>query len=104
MAESAMDAMRRKVEEINDLKRQFRQLEENNAQYIQRNMELEEELKRQTPWKMQFEAQKKEMSEMRMTLDDERKRGDRFEFDLKKLHEKHEALAQEKEVISAEFY
>lgn len=101
-AECTIDSMRKKVEEANDLKRQLRKLEEKNAQYIQQNVELEEELKKLGPWKSQLELQKKQIAEVQAKLDDERKRADKFEFQHKTLHDKFETLSQEKERLLGE--
>lgn len=125
-AQSTIDSMRRKVEEGNELKRQLRKLEEKNSQYIQQNMELEEvqqisntplsnftfwccdsflffvvcvqELKKLGPWKSQLELQKKQIAEVQSTLDDERRRADKFELQYKNIVERNEALTLEKEV------
>ena len=124
-AQSTIDSMRRKVEEGNELKRQLRKLEEKNSQYIQQNMELEEvqisntplsnftfwccdsfiffvfcfkDLKKLGPWKSQLELQKKQIAEVQSTLDDERRRADKFELQYKNIVERNEALTLEKEV------
>lgn len=51
--EATIESYKRKLEELSDLKRQCKILEEKNAGYLQINMELEEELKRQGAWKSQ---------------------------------------------------
>lgn len=40
--EGTMETYKKKLEELSDLKRQVRILEEKNADYVQHNMELEE--------------------------------------------------------------
>merc|ERR1712136_239751 len=54
------------------------------------------------PWKSQLELQKKQMSELQLKLDEERKTADKFELQFKNLLEKNETLTQEKERLMAE--
>lgn len=55
-------------------------------------------MKKLGPWKSQLELQKKQMSELQLKLDEERKTADKFELQFKNLLEKNETLTQEKEV------
>ena len=57
-----------------------------------------QELKKLGPWKSQLELQKKQIAEVQATLDDERRRADKFELQFKNLLERNEALTLEKEV------
>lgn len=57
-----------------------------------------QELKKLGPWKSQLEVQKKQIAEVQATLDDERRRADKFELQFKNLLERNEALMLEKEV------
>lgn len=51
--EATIESYKRKLEELSDLKRQLKILEEKNTSYMQQNLELEEEVKRQGAWKSQ---------------------------------------------------
>ena len=55
-------------------------------------------MKKLGPWKSQLELQKKQIAEVQATLDDERRRADKFELQFKNLLERNEALTLEKEV------
>ena len=57
-----------------------------------------QELKKLGPWKSQLELQKKQIAEVQSTLDDERRRADKFELQYKNIVERNEALTLEKEV------
>lgn len=58
-----------------------------------------QELKKLGPWKSQLELQKKQIAEVQVTLDEERRRADKFELQFKNLLERNEALTLEKEVL-----
>lgn len=51
--EATIDSYKRKLEELSDLKRQCKILEDKNAGNLQVIMDYEEELKRQGAWKSQ---------------------------------------------------
>ena len=65
---------------------------------VTHSVSLCQELKKLGPWKSQLELQKKQISELQLKLDEERKTSDKFELQFKNLQEKNETLAQEKEV------
>lgn len=51
--EAAIEAYKKKMEDLGDLKRTVKLLEDKNTEYMQQNMELEEELKSKGSWKPQ---------------------------------------------------
>ena len=96
--EGNVEAYKKKLEELSDLKRQVKVLEEKNSDYMQHNMELEEEVKKSGTWRPQLDMYKKQVAELHQKLAEESKSADRRNFDNKKLNVKIEALMQEKEV------
>ncbi len=51
--ESTLESYKKKLEDLGDLKRQVKLLEEKNTDYMQRNVELEEDVKKTGSWKPQ---------------------------------------------------
>ncbi|CAL4137912.1 unnamed protein product, partial [Meganyctiphanes norvegica] len=100
--EGNMEAYKKKLEELSDLKRQVKILEDKNADYVQHNMELEEEVKKSGTWRPQLDLYKKQVADMHQKLSEEAKKTDRQVFENKKLVEKMEAGSQERERLSAE--
>ncbi|KAK3861866.1 hypothetical protein Pcinc_032218 [Petrolisthes cinctipes] len=100
--EGTMETYKKKLEELSDLRRQVRILEEKNSDYMQHNMELEEEVKKSGTWRPQLELYKKQVGELHQRLAEEAKNTDRQAFENKKLAEKMEALTQEKDRLAKE--
>ncbi|XP_042885103.1 protein Hook homolog 3-like isoform X1 [Penaeus japonicus] len=100
--EGTMETYKKKLEELSDLKRQVRILEEKNSDYMQHNMELEEEVKKSGTWRPQLDLYKKQVAELHQKLADEAKKTDRQIFENKKLAEKMEAITQEKDRLTME--
>ena len=100
--EATIDSYKKKMEDLGDLRRQVKLLEEKNTDYMQRNMELEEDVKKTGNWRPQVETYKKQIAELRAKIDSETKKSDRLEFDNKKLLEKVEALSVERDRLQAE--
>ncbi|KAK6631025.1 hypothetical protein RUM44_003197 [Polyplax serrata] len=100
--EATIESYKRKLEELSDLKRQLKILEEKNTSYMQHNLELEDEVKKNGTWKPQVEVYKKQVAELHQKLSDETKRADKFDFEVKKAQEKILALTREKEHLTVE--
>lgn len=56
-----VDSYKKKLEDLGDLRRQVRLLEERNTVYMQRTCELEEELRRANAVRAQLEAHKRQV-------------------------------------------
>ena len=56
--ESIIETYKKKLEEMGDLKRQVKYLEEKNTEYMQNNLDLEEELGKVVVKKPQLEVKK----------------------------------------------
>ncbi|GAB6028871.1 Protein Hook 3, variant 3 [Chamberlinius hualienensis] len=100
--ESVIESYKKKLEDFGDLKRQLKILEDKNTVYMQQNMELEEELKRNATMKTQLEMYKKQVQELHTKLSEETKRADKNEFEKKKLQEKLASTEREKTSLTAE--
>merc|ERR1712173_177661 len=87
---------------MGDLKRQIKYLEEKNSEYINNNMDLEEELGKVSKKKPQTDLFRKQVSELNTKLTSETERADKIAFDNAKLMEKLEALSIEKDRIAVE--
>ncbi|XP_043942735.1 protein Hook homolog 1-like [Protopterus annectens] len=100
--EGRVETYRKKLENMNDLRRQVKSLEEKNTVYMQNAVSLEEELRKANAARGQLEAYKIQVQELHNTLSEETRRGDQLEFEVKHLKEKYEAVEKEKERIITE--
>jgi len=100
--EGIIETYKKKMEEMGDLKRQIKYLEEKNSEYINNNMDLEEELGKVSKKKPQTDLFRKQVSELNTKLTSETERADKIAFDNAKLMEKLEAISLERERILAE--
>jgi len=100
--EGIIETYKKKLEEMGDMKRQIKYLEEKNNEYMQNNLDLEEELGKVSVKKPQLEVYKKEINELNAKLSGEHDRADKLSFENAKLIEKLETLSVEKDRILAE--
>lgn len=100
--EATLHSYKKKLEETGDLKRELKVLEGKNLEYIQRNMELEEEVKRVAPIKAQLDVYKKQVTELHEKLTEESKRVDKLQYDSKVLQDKLSAALREKQRLQVE--
>uniref|UniRef100_K7F844 Hook microtubule tethering protein 1 n=1 Tax=Pelodiscus sinensis TaxID=13735 RepID=K7F844_PELSI len=97
--ESTVEVYRKKLEDLNDFRRQVKSLQDTNMMYMHNTVSLEEELKKANAARAQLETYKRQVQELHNRLSEESKRADTLAFELKRLEEKHEALVKEKERI-----
>ncbi|XP_077441034.1 protein Hook homolog 1 isoform X2 [Vanacampus margaritifer] len=102
MLEASVETYKRKLENLGDLKRQMKLLEENNTIYMQNTVSLEEELRKANAARAQLETYKRQVQELHRKLSDETRRADNQAFEMKKLEEKHELVTKEKERVIVE--
>ncbi|KAM6458075.1 protein Hook homolog 1 [Liasis olivaceus] len=95
--ESMVEVYRKKLEDLNDFRRQVKSLQETNMMYMHNTVSLEEELKKANAARAQLETYKRQVQELHNRLSEESKRADTLAFELKRLEEKHETLIKEKE-------
>uniref|UniRef100_A0A671YMF2 Hook microtubule tethering protein 2 n=1 Tax=Sparus aurata TaxID=8175 RepID=A0A671YMF2_SPAAU len=100
--EALVETYKRKLEDLGDLRRQVRLLEERNTVYMQRTCELEEELRRANAVRSQLDTYKRQAS---CGLEGEREeamKAEKWQFEYKNLHDKYDALLKEKERLISE--
>uniref|UniRef100_A0A8C1LVX3 Hook microtubule-tethering protein 1 n=1 Tax=Cyprinus carpio TaxID=7962 RepID=A0A8C1LVX3_CYPCA len=100
--EASVETYRKKLEDLGDLRRQMRVLEEKNMTYMHNTVSLEEELRKANAARAQLETYKRQGQELHSKLSDESRRADNLAFEMKKFQEKYDALLKEKERISIE--
>uniref|UniRef100_A0A3Q2P8B1 Hook microtubule tethering protein 2 n=1 Tax=Fundulus heteroclitus TaxID=8078 RepID=A0A3Q2P8B1_FUNHE len=100
--EALVDTYKRKLEDLGDLRRQVRLLEERNTVYMQRTCELEEELRRANAVRSQLDTYKRQAHELHTKHTAEAMKAEKWQFEYKNLHDKYEALLKEKERLISE--
>lgn len=93
---------KKKLEDFTDTKRQLRQLEEKNVQYIQQTMQYEEELKKHVVWRSQSDMYKAESVDLQQKLDEEIGRVDKLTFQFNNAETKLAIVIEEKERLLQE--
>ncbi|XP_037544397.1 protein Hook homolog 2 [Nematolebias whitei] len=100
--EALVDTYKRKLEDLGDLRRQVRLLEERNTVYMQRTCELEEELRRANAVRNQLDTYKRQAQELHSKHSAEAMKAERWQFEYRNLHDKYDALLKEKERLMSE--
>lgn len=100
--EAMVETYKRKLEDLGDLRRQVRLLEERNTVYMQRTCELEEELRRANAVRNQLDTYKRQAHELHTKHSAEAMKAEKWQFEYKNLHDKYEALLEEKERLISE--
>ncbi|XP_025048929.1 protein Hook homolog 1 isoform X2 [Alligator sinensis] len=95
--EATVEAYRKKLEDLNDFRRQVKSLQDTNMMYMHNTVSLEDELKKANAARAQLETYKRQVQELHNKLSEESKRADKLAFEMKRLEEKHEALIKEKD-------
>lgn len=102
VSEALIQTYKKKLEDAHDLKRQVKLLEDRNAEYLQQNLQQEENVKKLSALKGQVELYKKEIQELHTRLDTEMNKSVKVEFDLSNANAKITALQREKEILTTE--
>lgn len=100
--ELALASYKKRLENYQDIKRSLQKLEEKNMEYLQKNLELEEELSKNHSWKAQCDTYKNQIAELQQKLDEEGQKADKAQFNLEKLEAKVVTLQGEKERLILE--
>ncbi|XP_072275475.1 protein Hook homolog 1 [Pyxicephalus adspersus] len=95
--ESTVETYRKKLEDLNDLRKQVKTLEDTNLMHMHNTVSLEEDLKKANAARTQLETYKRQVQDLHTKLSMESKRADTLAFELTKLREKQDALIKEKE-------
>ncbi|XP_064164419.1 protein Hook homolog 3 isoform X4 [Anguilla rostrata] len=100
--EGMVESYKKKLEDLGDLRRQVKLLEEKNTLYMQNTVSLEEELRKANTAKGQLETYKRQVVELQNRLSEESKKADKMEFEYKRLKEKVDSLQKEKDRLRTE--
>lgn len=100
--EGMVASYKKKLEDLGDLRRQVKLLEEKNTKYMQDTVSLEEELRKANTAKGQLETYKRQVVELQNRLSEESKKADKMEFEYKRLKEKVDSLQKEKDRLRTE--
>ncbi|XP_031726848.1 protein Hook homolog 2 isoform X1 [Anarrhichthys ocellatus] len=100
--EAVVETYKRKLEDLGDLRRQVRLLEERNTVYMQRTCELEEELRRANAVRSQLDTYKRQAHELHTKHSVEAMKAEKWQFEYKNLHDKYDAQLKEKERLISE--
>lgn len=100
--EAMVETYKRKLEDLGDLRRQVKLLEERNMIYMQKTCELEEEQRKAGSVRNQLETYKKQVQELHSKHAEEAMKAEKWQFEYKNLKEKYEALRKEKESLTEE--
>ncbi|MBN3295524.1 protein Hook homolog 3 isoform X2 [Amia ocellicauda] len=100
--EGMVESYKKKLEDLGDLRRQVKLLEEKSTLYMQNTVDLEEELRKANNARGQLETYKRQAVELQNRLSDESKKADRMEFEYKRLKEKVDSLQKEKDRLRTE--
>ncbi|KAM4640802.1 protein Hook homolog 1 [Discoglossus pictus] len=95
--EGTVEVYRKKLEDLTDLRRQVKSLEDTNLMYMHNTVSLEEELKKANAARAQLESYKRQVQDLHNKLSLESKRADTLAYELKIMQEKQEATIKEKE-------
>ncbi|XP_061893145.1 protein Hook homolog 2-like [Entelurus aequoreus] len=100
--ETLVETYKRKLEDLGDLRRQVRLLEERNTVYMQRTCELEEELRRANAVRTQLDTFKRQAHELHTKHQLEAVKAEKWQFEYRNLNDKYDALLKEKERLMSE--
>ncbi|XP_075345346.1 protein Hook homolog 3-like isoform X4 [Mycteria americana] len=109
--ESQVESYKKKLEDLGDLRRQVKLLEEKNTVYMQNTVSLEEELRKANAARSQLETYKRQTNycfllsqavELQNRLSEESKQADKLDYECKRLKEKVDSLQKEKDRLRAE--
>ncbi|XP_058887460.1 protein Hook homolog 1-like isoform X2 [Acipenser ruthenus] len=95
--EASVEGYRKKLEDLADLRKQVKSLEDKNLMYMQSSVGLEEELRKANAARTQLETYKRQIHELHKKLSDESRRADNLAFEMKQFEEKYDTLQKEKE-------
>ncbi|XP_071003444.1 protein Hook homolog 3-like isoform X2 [Oncorhynchus clarkii lewisi] len=100
--EVMVESYKKKLEDLGDLRRQVKLLEEKNTLYMQNTVSLEEEVRKANTTRGQLESYKRQVVELQNKLSEESKKTDKMEFEYKRLKEKVDSLQKEKDRMRSE--
>lgn len=100
--ESTIELYKKKLEELSDMRKQMKALEEKNVTYMNETMNLQEDLKKANSLKTQVDTYKKQVHQLQIQVSDLQRRADKAEFEARKSKEKLTNLDGENERLRQE--
>nr|XP_033779668.1 protein Hook homolog 2 isoform X1 [Geotrypetes seraphini] len=100
--EATVESYRKKLEDLGDLRRQVKLLEERNTIYMQRTFQLEDELRKANAVLGQLEVHKRQVQELHKQLSEEAVKAEKWQFEFRNLREKYDTLLKEKQRLIME--
>ncbi|XP_053988157.1 protein Hook homolog 3 [Hylaeus anthracinus] len=100
--ELTIEFYKKKMEDLSDLKRQVKILEDENLQYLQSKIDYEEESKRTAMLRNHLEVCKQQLAEVNHKLDEQTNKCDKLEFEGKKMEAKLSTLQRERDRLIVE--
>ncbi|KAK0173811.1 hypothetical protein PV328_006955 [Microctonus aethiopoides] len=100
--ELTIESYKKKMEDLSDLKRQVKILEDKNMEYMQTKIEYEEEIKRASTIRNHLEICKQQLAECQRKYDEQINKYDKLEFEAKKLEAQLSSAHREKERLIIE--
>lgn len=100
--ELTIESYKKKMEDMGDLKRQVKILEDKNLEYLQAKLDYEEEMKRTTMLRNHLEACKQQLTETQHKLDEMNGKYDRLLCDDKKKEARMNTLQRERDRLVIE--
>lgn len=90
------------MEDLSDLRRQVKILEEKNMENLQTKIDYEEEVKRNTMLKSHLDMCKQQLAEVHRKLDEHSNKSDKLEFEVKKMDAKMNTVQRERDRLMLE--
>lgn len=100
--EVAIETYKKKLEDLGNLKKHVRVLEDKNAEYLRNKLDYEEEVKRTALLKSHLEMCKNQLTEVYQKLDEQINKSENLEFEVKKFEAELEALQRERNRVVTE--
>ncbi|KAM7439452.1 Protein Hook 3 [Porites harrisoni] len=100
--ESTIELYKKKLEELSDMRKQMKALEEKNVTYMKETMNLQEDLRKANSLKSQVDTYKKQVHQLQVQVSDLQRRADKAEFEAKKSKEKLTNFEAENERLRQE--
>ncbi|KAJ3076454.1 hypothetical protein HK102_005417, partial [Quaeritorhiza haematococci] len=95
-SEAMIEKYRKRLEETADLRKQVKTLEDQNQQYIERNIQMEEEYRKLLSFKPLMETYKEQISQLEVKNSGLQLSHSKMEFELKEMRAKYEKIEVER--------
>ena len=100
--EQTIESYKKKMEDLSDLRRQVKILEDKNMENLQSKIDYEEEVKRNSMLKNHLEMCKQQLAEVHRKLDEQSNKSDKLEFEAKKMEAKLNSVQRERDRLIIE--